>query len=70
MFDPERVLRLLNEEQVAYLVIGGLASNLHGYDSRTWRPTRVIRARGRKLRPVSNSASVDHACPPSSGGWP
>lgn len=35
MFDPERVLRLLNEAGVAYLVIGGMASNLHGYDRAT-----------------------------------
>ncbi|MHB8618249.1 MAG: hypothetical protein ACYDAG_01555 [Chloroflexota bacterium] len=35
MFDPERVLRLLNEEGVAYLVVGGFASNLHGY---SWLP--------------------------------
>ncbi len=35
MFDPERVLRLLNGARVSYLVIGGLASNLHGYDRAT-----------------------------------
>ena len=35
MFDPERVLRLLNEAGVAYLVIGGLANNLQGYDRGT-----------------------------------
>lgn len=35
MFDPERVLRLLHEAGVAYVVIGGLASNLHGYDRAT-----------------------------------
>lgn len=35
MFNPEQVLRLLNEARVAYLVIGGLASNLHGYDRAT-----------------------------------
>lgn len=35
MFDPECILRLLNEAGVAYLVIGGLASNLHGYDRAT-----------------------------------
>jgi hypothetical protein len=35
VFDPERVLRLLNQTGVAYLVIGGFASNLHGYDRAT-----------------------------------
>jgi hypothetical protein len=35
LFDPERILRLLNEANVAYLVIGGLANNLHGYDRAT-----------------------------------
>jgi hypothetical protein len=35
VFDPERVLRLLQEAGVAYLVIGGFASNLHGYDRAT-----------------------------------
>lgn len=32
LFDPERVLRLLNDAGVQYLVIGGLANNLHGHD--------------------------------------
>jgi len=30
MFDPARILRTLNERQVAYLVIGGVASRVHG----------------------------------------
>jgi hypothetical protein len=35
LYDPEQILRLLNEEGAAYLVIGGLANNLHGYDRAT-----------------------------------
>jgi hypothetical protein len=35
MFDPERVLRLLNDAGATYLVIGGIAGNLHGCDRAT-----------------------------------
>jgi hypothetical protein len=31
-FDPARIMRLLAEHGVAYILIGGLATNLHGYD--------------------------------------
>jgi predicted nucleotidyltransferase len=34
-FDPERILRLLNARRVAYILIGGLAINLHGYERLT-----------------------------------
>jgi hypothetical protein len=35
LYDPEQILRRLNEEGVSYLIIGGLANNLHGYDRTT-----------------------------------
>jgi hypothetical protein len=35
VYDPERILRLLNDAGVAYVIIGGLANNLHGYDRAT-----------------------------------
>jgi hypothetical protein len=35
LYDPEQILRRLNEGGVAYLIIGGLANNLHGYDRAT-----------------------------------
>ncbi|MEA2642305.1 MAG: hypothetical protein QOF51_3699 [Chloroflexota bacterium] len=35
MYDPEQIPRLLNAQRVAYLIIGGLANNLHGYDRAT-----------------------------------
>jgi hypothetical protein len=31
-FDPARIMRLLDEHAVAYILVGGLATNLHGYD--------------------------------------
>jgi hypothetical protein len=35
MFDPERVLRMLVNAEVEFVVIGGIAQNLHGYDRYT-----------------------------------
>jgi hypothetical protein len=32
VFDPERMMRLLDATGVAYILIGGLANNLHGYE--------------------------------------
>jgi hypothetical protein len=47
VFDPERILLLLDNHRVAYVLIGGLASNLHGYD-RITTDLEVCYERGRE----------------------
>ncbi len=45
MFDPVRICQILNEERVRYVVVGGIATVMHG-SSLTTRDLDVVPARG------------------------
>lgn len=45
MFDPVRICEILNEERVRYVIVGGIATVMHG-SSLTTRDLDVVPARG------------------------
>ncbi len=62
MFDPVRICQILNEEGVAYVIVGGFASVVHGSSlptCRTWSRCETTSEIADELVEASDGLATD-----------